>query len=112
MNDTWLGIATVMRVTGDAERTVRRKAASGAYASRYQRRKRRGRPQLEIAISSLSADAQTKYARLQLEAAQCHTLVPADPAQPSHSPLRWKSMCAPGAPSRKSSAPRPSGACK
>jgi hypothetical protein len=83
MSETWLSCATVAGITGDAERTVRSKVVSGAYVSRRRQLGRRGRPQLEIGISSLAADAQMKFARRQLEAAECHALVPADPAQPT-----------------------------
>lgn len=83
MTETWLDTAMVAGLTGDCTRTVRLRAANRDYVFRQQRLGRRGRPQLQIALSSLSADAQMKYARLQLTAAQAHALVPADPAQPT-----------------------------
>jgi putative transposase len=83
VTETWLDTPTTARITGDADRTVRLKCANRDYASRMNHHGRRGRPQLQVALSSLPAAAQMKYARLQLDAAECHALVPVDPAQPT-----------------------------
>jgi putative transposase len=83
MTDTWLDTATVAQLLRCTRREVQLRADSREYRSRMYRHGRRGRPQLQVALSSLSADAQMRFARLQLEAAECHALVPADPAQPT-----------------------------
>jgi putative transposase len=83
VTETWLDTPTTARVTGDADRTVRLKCSNRDYVSRMYKAGRRGRPRLQVALSSLPAAAQMKYARLQLDAAACHALVPVDPAQPT-----------------------------
>lgn len=81
-NDVWLSTQKAARLTGESERTVRDKAARREYVSRRERLSRRGRPQLQVALSSLSARAQLNFADYQLASARAQAMLPADPAQP------------------------------